>query len=93
MSLALSGSAATRRAPVSVTAAEGSSFKAQPRDARIFIGGVIAIGMGALFLQPPVERFGTVDLGAMEEIVRLGLEHARTRLAGFSAPALGEGGP
>jgi hypothetical protein len=53
MSLALSGSAATRRAPVSVTAAEGSSFKAQPRDARIFIGGVIAIGMGALFLQPP----------------------------------------
>jgi hypothetical protein len=53
MSLALSGSAASRRSPVSATAAEGSSFKAQPRDARIFIGGVFAIGMVALFLQPP----------------------------------------
>jgi predicted acylesterase/phospholipase RssA len=46
-----------------------------------------------LFLRPPVERFGTTDLGAMEEIVRLGLEHARARLAGFSAPARGAGRP
>src|SRR6478735_8318061 len=57
MSLALSGSAACRRSPVSATAAAGSSFKAQPRDARIFIGGVIAIGIGALFLQPPAAAY------------------------------------
>jgi diguanylate cyclase (GGDEF)-like protein/putative nucleotidyltransferase with HDIG domain len=53
VSLALSGSAALRRSPVSATAAEGSAFKAQPHAARILIGGVMAIGMGALFFQPP----------------------------------------
>ena len=53
MSLALSGSVAPRRSPVHPTGVPESSFRAQPRPARIFIGGVIALGVGALFFQPP----------------------------------------
>lgn len=40
-----------------------------------------------LFLRPPVERFGTVEIDAGEEIARLGQQHARERLRGFR-PAL-----
>jgi diguanylate cyclase (GGDEF)-like protein/putative nucleotidyltransferase with HDIG domain len=58
MSLALTGSATSRRSPVAATAQAKSVFKAQPRDARIFIGGVIAIGIAALFLQPPGTAYG-----------------------------------
>lgn len=33
-----------------------------------------------LFLDPPVERFGTTELGAMREIAEIGYQHTRERL-------------
>lgn len=39
-----------------------------------------------LFLRPPVEHFGTADLESLEEIERIGYEHARERLATFRPP-------
>lgn len=33
-----------------------------------------------LFLSPPVERFGTTELGAMREIARIGYEHTKERV-------------
>jgi predicted acylesterase/phospholipase RssA/CRP-like cAMP-binding protein len=41
-----------------------------------------------LFLRPPVERFGTVEIGAMNEIAAVGYAHARERLVGFRPPGI-----
>jgi hypothetical protein len=39
-----------------------------------------------LFLQPRVERFGTVEFDSLPRIVELGYHHARERLATFRIP-------
>lgn len=39
-----------------------------------------------LFLRPPVERFGTVEIDALDTIEGLGYDHARERLTAFIQP-------
>ena len=53
MSLALSGSIARSQSTATRPEAETFAFKDRPRAARLFIGVVIAAGIGALFVQPP----------------------------------------
>jgi NTE family protein len=43
-------------------------------------------GHADLMLTPPVARFGLLDAGAFDEIVAVGYEHARERLASWKPP-------
>ncbi len=53
MSLALSASQAVHRASATSPTASESAFRDQSLPTRLYIGGVIAIGMAALLAQPP----------------------------------------
>jgi NTE family protein len=46
-------------------------------------------GQADLMLAPPVARFGLLDAGAFDEIVDVGYEHARERLASWKPPLPG----
>ena len=45
-----------------------------------------AAAQACLYLKPPVERFGTMQFDAYEDLYRVGYDYARKQLEGWSPP-------